>query len=72
MNLYLNLANNNHTGILYGLLTETMLVTSGNPGPLPLRSKIRQIRAESGTTTPVRIVKMGYLRSRRVSFLLQG
>ena len=30
------------------LLTETMLVTTVNYGPLPTRSQLRQIRAESG------------------------
>ena len=51
------LANNNHIGILSVLLAETVLVTTENPGPLPLRSRIRQSRAESAaakswTTTP--------------------
>ena len=45
---YLKLVNNNHIGILDVLLTETMLVTTDNPGPLPLRFLIRQSRAESG------------------------
>jgi len=35
--------------ILGVLLTETMLITTENPGPLPLRSHIRQTHAESGT-----------------------
>ena len=58
MHLYLKLANNNHIGITDVLLTETLLVTTENPGPLPLWPHIRQIRAEylgpveSGTTTP--------------------
>ena len=49
MRFYLKLANNNHVGILDVLLTETRLVTRGNPGLLPLRSHIRLIRAESET-----------------------
>ena len=43
-----------HIGILDVLLTETMLVTTDNPGPLPSRFHIRQTRnlgpAESMTT----------------------
>ena len=31
------------------LLTETMLAKTENPGPLPSRFQILQIRAESGT-----------------------
>jgi len=50
MHFYLKLANNNHIGILDVLLTETRLVTMENPGPLPLRSQILQLRAESGTS----------------------
>ena len=40
--------NSNHIGILGVLLTETMLVTAKNPGPLPSRSQVRQIRVEYG------------------------
>ena len=47
MHFYLKLANNYHIGIFDGALTETMLVTTENPGPLPLRSQIRQSHAES-------------------------
>ena len=47
MHFYLKLANNNHIGIFDILPTETMLVTTENPGPLPLLSQIRQIHAES-------------------------
>ena len=48
MHFYLKLAKNNRIGILYMLLTETMFVTTENPGPLLLRSQILQIRAECG------------------------
>ena len=41
-------ANNNHIEILGVLLTETMLITTENPGSLPLRFRIRQTHAESG------------------------
>ena len=52
MDLYLKFANNKHIGILDVLLTETMLVTTENPGPLPSRTQIRHIQAKFGTTTP--------------------
>jgi len=38
--------------VLDVLLLETMLVTTKNPDPLPLRPQIWQIRAKSGITTP--------------------
>ncbi len=55
MHFYLKLANSNHVGILDVLLTETKLVTTENPGLLPLRVHVRQIRTESGTTTQCHI-----------------
>ena len=42
------LHNDNHIGTFDVLQTETVLVTAENTGPLPSRSKIRQIHAESG------------------------
>ena len=48
MHFYLKLANNNDIGILDVLVTETMLLMPVNSGPLPLRSQIRLILAESG------------------------
>jgi len=35
---YQTFANNKHIGILDVLIMEIMLVTTGNPGPLPSRS----------------------------------
>jgi len=49
--IFLNLRYINHIGVLDVLLTETMLVTTENPGLLPSRSQILQIRAESGILT---------------------
>ena len=45
---YFKIANSNHIGILDILVTETTLVITDTPGPLPLRSQIRQILAKSG------------------------
>ena len=56
IHLYLKIAINNHIGMLDVLITETMLVTMENT---LLRFQIRQIRAESGTTTPSRQVQLG-------------
>ena len=55
MHFYLKLANNNHIGIFDVFVTETMLVTTENSGPLPLQSQIRSNLglAESWTTSPV-------------------
>ena len=36
-------------------ISEIMLLITENPGPLPSRSHIREIRAEYGTMTPIRI-----------------
>ena len=47
MHFMLNVHNNSHIGILDVLTTKTMLATTEHPGPLPLRSQNRQIRAES-------------------------
>ena len=48
MHFNLQFANNNNTEVFDMLLTGTMLIITKNPGPLPSRSLIRQIRAESG------------------------
>ena len=49
MHFYLKFTNSSLIGILDVLLTDAMLVTTENPGPLQYQS---QIHAKCGTMTP--------------------